>query len=232
MCLDFARLVPYTVFTSSLHLFCRRSPEASLFGCRPPLQPIYTPSPRGSPRHEWWPKRKAEPRKVGSVALRWRATSVRGASFHGKHQPRRDARPNSPALEAGKSFEGQSYGGRSAGDWASRLLSVSCAEHLRVGTGACSYQGRITIQGWGTATMTNKANRTTSANKNVGLRQHRRWQGGLSPSRGLFHKAIHKAEQAHGNHNRTYSKRHCNQVYQHEVSISEAKVTDSVSWPL
>jgi hypothetical protein len=165
MCLDFARLAPYTIFTSSLHLFCRRSPEASLFGCRPPLQPIYTPSPRGSPRHEWWPKRKAEPRKVGSVALRWRATSVRGASFHGKHQPRRDARPNSPALEAGKSFEGQSYDGRSAGDRASRLLSVSCAEHLRVGTGACSYQGRITIQGWGTATMTNKANRTTSATK-------------------------------------------------------------------
>src|ERR1700746_2990190 len=30
MCLDFARLVPYTVFTSSLHLFCRRSPEAGL----------------------------------------------------------------------------------------------------------------------------------------------------------------------------------------------------------
>jgi hypothetical protein len=52
--------------------------------------------------------------------------------------------------------------------------------------------------------------------------------GWLSPGCGLFQEAIHKAEQAHGNHNRTHGKRHCNQVYQHEVSISEASVTASV----
>lgn len=48
-----------------------------------------------------------------------------------------------------------------------RLLSVSCAEHLRVGTGACSYRGRITIQGWGTAPMTNKANQQHERNESV-----------------------------------------------------------------
>src|SRR2546429_6283087 len=36
--------------------------------------------------------------------------------------------------------------------------------------------------------------------------------------RSLFHEAIHKAEQAHGNHNRTRSKRHCNQVWQHVLT--------------
>jgi len=158
MCLNFARLAPYTIFTSPLHLFCRRSPEASFR--LPPTPPAdLPPSPRDSRSHEWWPKRKAQSPNVGSVALRWRAKSVRGASFHGKHQPERNARPNSTALEAGKSLEGQSYDGRSGGDCASRLLPVSCAEHFRVGTGPCSYRGRITILGSATAPMTNKANR-------------------------------------------------------------------------